>query len=197
MQHPNIAAAIQPVVEIFEALNITYYIGGSVASSIYGMARMTMDVDMVADIQPHHVDLLVQQLESAYYIDDHMIHDAISRQASFNLVHLETMLKVDVFIFKDTPYHRAALQRCRKDKLDAGQDTTEFYFVSAEDIVLSKLDWYRMGGEVSERQWKDILGVLKVQWPTLDFTYLEHWATKLQMQDLLHRAFDEAVGERN
>ena len=102
----DIIAAIKPVVEAFKSLNIAYYIGGSIASSAYGIARATMDVDMVAAIKPHHIDLLVQQLESTYYIDAQMIRDAIARQASFNLVHLETMLKVDVLILKDEPYHR-------------------------------------------------------------------------------------------
>jgi len=192
MHSTDIVAATQPVVKAFELLNIAYYIAGSVASSAYGIARATMDVDMVAAIKPHHVNLLVQQLESTYYIDADMIRDAIARQASFNLVHLETMLKVDVFILKNDPYHQTTLQRRRKDTLDEEPNAAEFYLVSAEDIVLSKLDWYRMSGGVSERQWKDVLGVLKVQQALLDMVYLEHWATQLQLYDLLQRAIAEA-----
>ncbi len=191
MTQPDIVIATRPVVEAFETLHIAYYIGGSVASSAYGMARATMDVDMVAAIEQQHVGALVQQLEATYYIDRDMILDAINRQSSFNLIHLETMLKVDIFVLKNESYHLTTLQRRRKDTLDE-QDPTEFYFASAEDIILSKLDWYRMSGGVSERQWNDVLGVLKVQKQLLDITYLEHWAAKLQLTDLLQRAFDEA-----
>lgn len=191
MSQSDIVIATKPVAKAFEALHIPYYICVSVASSAYGIARATMDVDMVAAIKPQHVGALVQQLESTYYIDAEMILDAINRQSSFNLIHLETMLKVDIFALKNEPYHHTTLQRCRKDTLEE-QDATEFYFVSAEDIILSKLDWYRMGGGVSERQWNDVLGVLKVQKQLLDIAYLEHWAARLQLADLLQRAFDEA-----
>lgn len=192
MTQSDIIVATKPVVQAFEALHIPYYICGSVASSAYGIARATMDVDMVAAIKPQHVGALVQQLEATYYIDADMILDAINRQFSFNLIHLETMLKVDVFVLKNEPYHHTTLQRRRKDALDEEQGTTEFYFVSAEDVILSKLDWYRMGGGVSERQWNDVLGVLKVQRQLLDIVYLEHWAAELQLADFLQRAFDEA-----
>jgi len=192
MTLPDIVVAIKPVVKAFEALHIAYYIGGSVASSACGIARATMDVDMVAAIKPQHIGALVQRLEAAYYIDADMILDAINRQSCFNLIHLETMLKVDVFVLKNEPYHHIMLQRRRKDTLDENQDPTEFYFASAEDIILSKLDWYRMSGGVSDRQWNDVLGVLKVQKQLLDIAYLEHWAAKLQLADLLQRAFDEA-----
>jgi hypothetical protein len=188
----DIVVATRPVVEAFETLHIAYYIGGSVASSAYGIARATMDVDMVAAIKRQHVGALVQQLETTYYIDTDMILDAIKQQSCFNLIHLETMLKVDIFVLKNEPYHHTTLQRRRKDTLDEEQDPTEFYFASAEDTILSKLDWYRMGGGVSERQWNDVLGVLKVQNQLLDIAYLEHWAAKLQLADFLQRAFDEA-----
>jgi hypothetical protein len=147
---------------------------------------------MVAAIKRQHVSALVQQLETAYYIDADMILDAIKQQSSFNLIHLETMLKVDVFVLKNEPYHHTTLQRRRKDTLDEEQDSTEFYFASAEDTILSKLDWYHKGGGVSERQWNDVPGVLKVQKQLLDIAYLEHWAAKLQLADFLQRAFDEA-----
>jgi len=147
---------------------------------------------MVAAIKPQHIGALVQRLKATYYIDADMILDAINRQSCFNLIHLETMLKVDVFVLKNEPYHHITLQRRRKDTLDENQDPTEFYFASAEDIILSKLDWYRMSDGVSDRQWNDVLGVLKVQKQLLDIAYLEHWAAKLQLADLLQRAFDEA-----
>ena len=131
-------------------------------SSFHGIPRATVDVDLVADIQRKHVPLLVNLLESAYYIDRDMILEAIQRQASFNLIHLETTLKIDVFILKSTSYDQEAFQRRRKNVMDEDQHL-EFYLASPEDIILSKLDWFRIGGGVSERQWTDVMGVLKVQ----------------------------------
>ena len=192
MNPSDIVVTIKPVVQAFEVLDIAYYIGGSIASSAYGIARATMDVDMVAAIQPQHVGAIVRQLETTYYIDADLILDAIGQRSSFNLIHLETMLKVDIFILKNEPYHHTALQRRRKETIDEEQDPTEFYFVSAEDIVLNKLEWYRLSGGVSERQWNDVLGVLKVQKQLLDIAYLEHWVAKLKLVDFLQGAFDEA-----
>ena len=68
----------------------------------------------------------------------------------------------------------------------------DLFFASPEDTVLAKLEWYRKGGEVSDRQWRDLLGVLKVQGETLDRAYLDHWAGELDVSDLLHRALEEA-----
>ncbi|MEA3309521.1 MAG: hypothetical protein U9Q70_08435 [Chloroflexota bacterium] len=191
MPSTDLVAALMPVVNAFERLDIAYYIGGSVASSAYGIARATMDVDMVAALEVQHVNTLVQQLKDNYYIDGDMILDAINHESSFNLIHLKTMLKVDIFVLKNEPYHHTALERRRKDTLDEVV-SPEFYFISAEDIILSKLDWYRLSGEMSRRQWKDVLGVLKVQGQLLDITYLEQCAAKLELADLLERAFVEA-----
>jgi len=98
MKNPDLLAAVRPVVDAFEKLGILYYIGGSIASSAYGMARATLDVDMVSDLKKQHIRPLVEMLKASYYIDGDMIADAVSRRASFNLIHLETMLKIDVFI---------------------------------------------------------------------------------------------------
>ncbi len=114
MNDSDILTAIKPVAEAFEKLGISYYIGGSVASSAYGIARSTLDVDMVSDLEIRHIFPLVGMLGSAYYIDAEMIADAIRRRFSFNLIHLETMLKIDVFILKDSSYDKAAFRRRRK-----------------------------------------------------------------------------------
>ncbi|OQY58280.1 MAG: hypothetical protein B6245_12690 [Desulfobacteraceae bacterium 4572_88] len=107
MRNTDILAATEPVVEAFEKLGILYCIGGSVASSAYGIPRSTMDVDMVSDLKPTSVRPLVRMLEPYYYIDENMILDAIGRRSSFNIIHLETMLKIDIFVAKNTPYHIA------------------------------------------------------------------------------------------
>jgi len=176
MKDPDIISAIRPVVEAFEKLGVPYFITGSVASSAYGIARATMDVDMVSDLKHRHVRSFVEQLKPSYYIDEDIISHAIHRHSSFNLIHLETMVKVDVFVAKDQPYQREALRRRRTDTLDEGREDDKYYLVSCEDIILSKLDWNRMGREVSERQWNDVLGVLKVQEHSIDTQYLRQYS---------------------
>jgi len=193
MDTSDIITVAGPIIEAFERMNISYYIGGSVASSAYGILRGTLDVDIVADVKSHHVNLLVKMLEADYYIDAEMILEAIQRQASCNLIHLETMHKVDIFILKTSPYNQEAFQRRRKDALDEEENPDlEFYFASAEDIILSKLDWFRMGGGVSDRQWMDVMGVLKVQKDSLDLPYLQHWAEELGLTDSFAQACRDA-----
>ena len=163
MKKSDILVATEPVAGAFERLGVPYYIGGSVASSAYGIPRATMDVDMMSNLLPRHVRPLVELLEPLYYIDESMILDAIEQRSSFNLIHLETMVKIDIFITGHSPYEREAFKRTKRDILDEEAGTVTFYLVSPEDIVLNKLVWFRSGGEVSEQQWKDIIGVLKVQ----------------------------------
>ena len=191
MKKPDIVAALDTVIGCFEKLGIAYYIGGSVASSAYGIARATMDVDLVANVKIRQVNRLVKALEADYYIDAEMIRDAIHRSTSFNLIHLETMIKIDVFIVKDEPYDSKALTRRQPDTLDE-ESSRKFYLSSPEDIILNKLQWYQRGGRVSQQQWKDILGVLKVQADKLDTEYLKYWASRLNLSDLLNRSFDDA-----
>ena len=191
MKIPDILLAVQPVIQAFEKLSIPYYIGGSIASSVYGMARATLDVDIVADLKINHIALFKQFLEHQYYIDEDMIAEAIRTNSSFNLIHLETMIKIDVFMHKDQPYPLEALQRIRKDTLEETANI-EFYFSSPEDIIISKLQWYKLGGLVSERQWLDVSGVIKVQGDSLDKKYLKGWSRKLGLSSLLKEAFDAA-----
>ncbi len=190
MNAPEIVAALAPVVEVLEELGVAYHIGGSVASSVHGIPRLTIDADIVAELRPEHVRPLVRVLEAEYYIDADAVRDAIRRRGSFNAIHLETMLKVDVFIPKTRAFDQEELRRTRQELLAEG--TRPFYMASPEGTILNKLEWYRMGGEVSDRQWNDILGVLKVQGTALDMAYMQRWAKALQVTDLLERALVEA-----
>jgi len=191
MKKPDIIAALDMVIGCFEKFRIRYYIGGSVASSAYGLSRTTVDVDLIADIKIHQVDHLVKALKKNYYIDADMITNAINTTTSFNLIHLKTMIKIDVFIPKAEPYDSKALTRRQPDTLEEGS-ARMFYLSSPEDVILSKLQWYKQGGKVSQQQFKDVLGVLKVQAGKLDLKYLRHWASSLNLSDLLNRSFDEA-----
>jgi hypothetical protein len=188
----DLLAALTPVVEELERLGVKHYVGGSAVSSNYGVARATLDVDLVADLSQQHVTALVEALRADYYVDARMISEAIARQSCFNAIHIPTSFKVDVFVVKNRPYDRMALQRIRKDSLDDEQPAQLFFQASPEDIILSKLEWYRLGDEVSDSQWRDVLGVLRVQHDALDRPYLQKWAPELGLTDLLEKAWKEA-----
>ena len=178
------------VTRVLDELDIPYVIGGSMASILHGMLRTTMDVDIVADIQPPQVDPFVAAFQDAFYADDLMIKRAVQRRSSFNLIHFETMFKVDIFLTKTRAFDQQQLTR--RIAVSLGDDENESAWVlSAEDIVLAKLDWFRMGGESSERQWRDILGVLKTQQKQLDIPYLWQWAEELDLMLLMERALHE------
>jgi hypothetical protein len=190
MNTSQVLAAITPIVETLEQLGVPYHIGGSVASSVYGLLRATIDADLIADLRLEHVRPLVMQLKAAYYIDEDMIRDAIRRRSSFNVIYLDMMLKVDIFIPKSRLFDQEELRRAQPEVLIEG--TRPFNVASPEGIILNKLEWYKMGGEVSDRQWNDILGVLKVQGSALDMNYIRRWAVNLSVSDLLERALVDA-----
>jgi hypothetical protein len=179
----------------FDDLGIRYPVGGSLASSIYGTPRATQDVDLVAEIAPPHVGPLAGDLGAEFYVDPDMIRDAIRRRASFNVVHLATMFKADVFIGRDDAWPREEMSRARTEEIDTPEGRVAVRFASPEDILLHKLVWYKLGDEVSDRQWGDIAGVIQVQADSLDVAYLRSWAPALGVLDLLARAWPEAVSE--
>ncbi|TME55766.1 MAG: hypothetical protein E6I59_19285, partial [Chloroflexi bacterium] len=148
MSEPNtryIFDAITPIVEALEHLGVNYHIGGSVASSIYGIIRATIDADLVANLELKHVRPLVKLLEADYYIDEDSVRDAVKRRGSFNAIYLDTMLKVDVFIPKSRLFDQEELRRIQLQPLIEG--FRPFYVASPEGTILNKLEWYRMGGE--------------------------------------------------
>lgn len=179
---------VAKIASVFDALGIRYVVGGSLASSVYGIPRATQDADLVADIRPAHVDAITSALTDEFYVDADMIRDALQHRASFNVIHLATMFKVDVFIFKGDLWSREEMARARAEQLDAPEGKVTIRFASPEDTLLHKLIWYKLGNEISDRQWNDVLGVLRVQGEALDVAYLDHWAPLLDVADLLSRA---------
>lgn len=175
------------VVDVLEKLNVPYLIGGSFASMAYGRIRTTQDVDIVADLPLNQVTTFVQALQNGFYVDEEMIRHAIQRRASFNLIHLETMFKVDIFIPQARPFDSQQLNR-RVERLMDKETARKAYFASAEDTILAKLEWYRLGGEVSEQQWRDVQSILTLRGEQLDFDYLTTWARSLQVASLLEKA---------
>jgi len=191
MQNEPVEVTLK-VTEVFERLGVPYLIGGSLASTLYGMIRTTQDSDIVAEMRREHLQSFVSSLQGEFYIDEEMIADSIQHNSSFNIIHRETMFKVDVFIPRPRPFLQSQLARAQKQTFTFETEVSA-KFASPEDTILSKLEWYRMGGEVSDRQWRDILGVLKTRAGELDLDYLHQWAGELKVNDLLERALKEAM----
>lgn len=191
MSLPDALAVTVRVVEALGHLGIRYVIGGSLASSIRGTPRATMDVDIVAEISVEHAEGLAHTLGPDFYADTHPIRDAIRRGHSFNVLHMPTGFKVDLFPRGPRPFDRAEFER-RQEAEIATDPPVRLAVKTAEDILLSKLEWYRQGREVSEQQWRDVLGIIRTQGADLDRAYLDRWAHELRVEDLLDRALDEA-----
>ncbi len=191
MQNDPIAVTLK-VTSVLEKLDVPYLIGGSLASTLYGMVRTTQDSDIITEMRLEHIRPFITALEHEFYIDDEMIAESIQRHSSFNLIHRESMFKVDIFIPRPRPFQQSQLARVQRQTFQL-ETTLSANFASAEDTILSKLEWYRLGGEVSERQWRDILGVLKTKAGELDLSYLEKWGHELKVADLLERALKESA----
>lgn len=178
--------AVLEIVELFEELEIPYHVGGSLASSVHGVPRQTNDLDLVADLPMAAAPILALRLRDHFYVEIESIRRAIQQRSSCNLVHLATGFKVDVFVAGRERFDRMELSRHGAHHLEGLE--REVMVKSAEDTVLRKLEWFRLGGEVSDRQWNDILGIVRIQGDRLDREYLREWAGELGISDLLERA---------
>ena len=147
-------------------------------------------LNLLTALRPEQAESLAATLLPHYYVDVEMIRNAVRRYSSFNAIHLPTMFKVDVFVPSDTLFARENMHR--RVALEVPEIGRTLYFCAPEDIVLHKLLWYAAGSGVSDRQWYDLQGVLRLQAHGLDLTYLWYWATVLGVGELLHRALDEA-----
>lgn len=181
-----LANALRLVSAALERLGIPYLIGGSVASSSRGIVRATLDIDFVARIGPQQAPALSAALGRDWYADSEQIRDSLAAGRSFNIIHIPTSQKVDVFPATDA-FHLSQLQRATREVLEFSGETGEYPVASAEDILLAKLRWYRDGGEVSDVQWGDITGIVATN-PALDVQYLETWAARLGVSGLLAKA---------
>ena len=180
------------VMRALERLNVRCYLCGSLASSVHGLPRLTNDADIVAELGPHHVKGLVRQLAGAFYVDEEAVAEAIATERSFNLVDEVEAVKVDVFCAGADRYQQEAFARTVRFPLEEDDPFTEVAFASVEDTVVFKLHWFRLGGEVSERQWADVLGILRLKKSAVDLEYARRWSKHFRADDLLERALEAA-----
>lgn len=178
------------VASALESIGIAYSIGGSLAGSFAGEPRSTLDIDMVIELDAARVTAVVRALEGQFYVDEQALHRAVQERSTTNVIHQASSIKVDFFVAGGTPLDGDLLQR--RVAVSVGDPETQRLWVhSPEDILLQKLRWFRRGGGTSDRQWRDVLGILRTQGHRLDQGYLQQGAIRLQVTDLLTRAADE------
>ncbi len=176
---------------ILDRLGAPYLVGGSLASSMHGEPRSTLDVDFVVDLDVTKVESLVAELQPAYYVDVDTAREAVRTTTSFNAIHLGSAVKVDVFPAGTSAFNAERLEH--RVRAQVGGEPSQWLFVdTAEHSILRKLEWYRRGGEQSERQWRDVLSMWRVQGSRLDRSRMTLWAERLGVSDLLTRSEAEA-----
>lgn len=180
------------VVRALERMGIQHYVTGSLASSLHGDPRATNDADLVAVLSPIHFKRLQKELGQRFYLDEEDFLHAVKESRSFNLVDEVELAKVDVFCVQSEGYQADALSRAVSLELERHDPFSSVKVASACDVLLSKLRWYRLGGEVSEQQWKDVLGVARAQAGRLELDYLRRWSKEMGTLDLLERVLLEA-----
>ena len=190
MNNPQELEILEILAEILEKLDIAYAIGGSMASSVYGKVRFTQDADVTVEPFDNQADKFFELLKSLFYISREAMYQALKQRRSFNIIHLESAFKIDIFIRKDTAFEKQILLRRKSLKLSDALERP-FSVVSPEDIILLKLQWYRDSG-YSERQWDDVLGILTTQGEKLDFEHLKKWSGILEINELLEKAISKS-----
>lgn len=192
----DLEIVLRKITEALTSLQIRFVVGGSISSSIFGIPRSTNDVDILLELDRERAAALVGLLKGQFYIDADRVQGSVSTQRSFSIIHLATLLKVDFFIRVSDPWLEEEMRRKRQERISNEADSITIPVSSPEDNILHKLRWFLMGGLVSEKQWKDILGVLKVQQKNLDYDYLRRWAIVMGLAELLDKALHEALPKK-
>ena len=185
--------ALTPVVKTLQALKIRHYVGGSIASSFHGATRSTMDVDLVAELDEASVSKFAGCFGDEFYLSEAAIREAVKRQSCFNLIHLPSSFKVDIFISRRRAFDVESMNRSTLERLGGGK-SIEVRIATAEDSIISKLEWFRLTNETSERQWDDVCRLIKLLSTQADVSYLHRAAESVGVGDLLQRLLEESGG---
>jgi len=186
----GLAQAFRQLVEALDRRGIPYLVSGSIASGIHGIYRASLGVHLVAGLPPAQAQVaeFVRELGGDFYADPEAMQDALRAERSFNLIHFATSYKFDIFPLLRDPYQQMQFSRRVVREIVLETQTLIVPVATAEDTLLMKLVWFRSGGEVSERQWNDVRGIVAVQGGSLDREYLIRWAAHLKVSDLLEEA---------
>ncbi len=180
--------AFQDLLEALDRLEMHFVVGGSVASGTHGLPRLTNDIDILADLSTDQLAEFCEVLLPRFYVDEETARRALEAGRAFNVIHVKAAYKFDIFPAGQDRFAHSQLARRRYTTTSVmGLEEIEFPVSSPEDTILSKLVWYRKGREVSDRQWRDVLGVVAVQTGRLDHAYLRQWAAELHVEDLLEK----------
>ncbi len=188
------AEAVARLLEVLDRMEIRYQVGGSVASSSHGVPRTTLNIDLVVDLQPEQIEAFVAELKGEFYADADFIRESFEHGRAANLIHLGTAWKFDLFPLGQDAYSQTAIgRRSLREVRPDGRESIECAVATPEDTILRKLEWYRAGGETSERQWHDLLGVCEAVRNGLDTGYLRKWARELRVDDLLENLLTDSA----
>jgi hypothetical protein len=186
----DLVDALAPVVSALQKLGIRYFVAGSVASSFHGAVRSTMDVDIVCELGDDQVSLFLKSLAGNYYGNEAALRDAVQRKSCFNLIHLPSSFKVDIFVSRGRPFDIDSMNRATLETI--GDDPVlNVTIATAEDSIIAKLEWYKLGNQVSERQWDDVSRLMDLLGEQADIDYLQRAAQSVEVDELLTRLLEE------
>jgi hypothetical protein len=180
------------IIDKLNLLNIPYYIGGSVASSLQGEIRFTEDIDLIIYLESSQIEIFIETFSSDFYVSDVAVKDAINGvSSSFNLIDFQSLEKADIFISRNDDF---SISRMNRRQLYMPEDNREkaFYISTSEDTILQKLVWMKISQNESQKQWRDVLGVIKIQQERLDLQYLGQWSAYLNVTAQLKQALQES-----
>lgn len=187
----DLVDALAPVIAALKTLGVSHFVGGSVASSFHGATRSTMDVDLVCELTESHIAPFIASFDDDFYISESAIRDAVRRKSCFNLIHLPTSFKVDVFISRGRPFDLNAMRRASTQLLGENR-TVAVSIATVEDSIVSKLEWFRLTNETSERQWDDVTKLIKLLGGDTDIEYLQAASESVGVADLLERLLEQS-----
>lgn len=166
-------------IKLLENLKIPYMIGGSVAAIAYGEPRLTLDMDVIVNLNPQQAKALSKALGTEYYSSLESMQEAISDQSHFNIIQSEVGVKVDFYVLGKDEFSLEEFKRRRREAFDENMTAV---FATPEDIIVKKMEWFKTGE--SQKHLDDIKGILKISGSILDLKYIDKWSLKKGLEDI-------------